>query len=326
MNRPTVAFLPALHANDSMRLLILVWLAPALSTMGSASAQANDEFLIERAGADGAIRSPYEISVVPLPNGNELRFSPMYDAKGTSQGAFVVEIVRTGTVSSIANERLAGSDVRELFHAFAPPQTPVPRFFAPDDRPESVQPQGWAREFLGGLSAPAAPRSGAPSECSGQSYADMAAEVHQFGYGYSYVGQEIAPTSHPQYWGSLGIDGLFMWHLYGGVSDVERFYSTVVFCYEAFDIPSDLESTYPPLVEYEYRVGAGAFVGTGTHAIHSGGKIVFYWTRSSDSMPYGIVVEPDEAPDFRLHIVNASNYDFFNIGATWSSPFDSFTQ
>jgi hypothetical protein len=200
--------------------------------------------------------------------------------------------VRKATASAIANERVAGSDVRELFHAFAPAQAPVPLFFADDGRAERLQQQGWARDIVGGLSARDALHGGAPEECSGQSFADMAAEVNEFGYGYSFLGAEIARTLYPQYYGSLGIDGIDLWHLYGGVSTVERFYSTVVFCFESLGVPSYLEPLYPPLIEYEYRVGVGAFLGTGKHTIHWGDKIVFYWTRSSDSMPWGISVEP----------------------------------
>jgi hypothetical protein len=326
MNHQTIDFFSALNVHDAKRRVIVVLFAPALWAIGGAFAEANDEFLLEHNVADAAAPSPYDVTVVPLPNGNELRFSPTYDTKRVPQGALVVEIVRNAAPSAIANERVAGSDVRELFHAFAPAQAPVPLFLADDGRTEPVQPQGWARDIAGGLVARDTLRGGAPTECSGQSFADMAAEVHQFGYGFSYLGEEIARVSHPQYFASLGIDGIDLHHLYGSVSSVERFYSTVVFCFEAFDVPSYLEPLYPPLVEYEYRVDAGAFVGTGKHAIHWAEKIVFYWTRLSDSMPWGISVEPDEVPDFRLHIINASSYDFFHIGATWSSPFDSFTK
>ncbi len=301
----------------------------------------DDAFLLEPADIETLVVPTVESAELTLPNGNEVHFTPLYNAKGTLHSVAISERVRYGNPSAIEDLRIAGNNARMLFYALSPERTPIPRFL-PADRstPEPTEPQGWARtlfeskdkdrsssdQLSTGLISGEAPL---PCFEAAQPFEEIVDEVDMFGYTFSYKGEGISRDTFPQYWQEHEAPASYESHLfelYGAVHNVEAFYSTVVACAIFYDDVYGLQDAwYPESVEYQYRIGAGGFTGTGQHIVVGGDKVAFYWTRSSnDSMPYGIDVAPDESIDFRLHIKNASKRDTFHIGATWSKPFDSF--
>lgn len=302
----------------------------------------NSAFILDPYKPDSPIGQASEYARIMLPNDNEVQFTPLYDAKGSMHGVATIELVRGGNASALGSERLAGRDVRELYHALAPVDAAVPAFFLlSGDNSVFIEPQGWARTLFDKLTdsetdnhdhTPAEPEDHG-CHPSAQLYADMVAEVEQFNYGFSYLTAWSTPGPFDWQIFSAVADGisLSLWDLYGQANDVEKFYSTVNVCrLVTVDLDPTLENhlaLYPQGVEYLYRIGAGGFTGTGMHLVAPGDKVGFYWSRSAnDSMPYGIDIDPDEAPDFQLHIANGYALhprDRYHIGATWSSPFDS---
>ncbi len=304
--------------------IALLWLA---SLPGSPAAAANDDFLFTEEPGSLSSFAVQGAAVLPLPNGGQVTIAPLLDSQGQAHGAVLVELVPRGGPRATSHASLEAKDPRELFHALATRGVTEPGFLTrlfPD--PGDPAEQGWARRELSGLSAGPGRSHGGVQSCheDAQTFDDMADDVGTFGWGFSFLGERIQQLTHPQYFWGLPTYNLH--ELWGGVSDVEAFFSTVVVCANNVDLSPQDEELMPLFVEYSYRIGNGAFIGVGQHVVDSGDEVVFYWTRSSnDSMPYGIDVEPHEAPDFRLHVGNASTHDLLHIGATWSKPFDSLT-
>ena len=172
---------------------------------------------------------------------------------------------------------------------------------------------------------PTFPEGNGTTDCEA-SWPGFRNEVLSFGYGLSFLSESDGPSAGTGHWWVSDGFSVGFYELHGRADDVSAFFVKIQFCYEdpiAPPLQGNDGSSVDPEVFFYFRTANGLWtLVNGGYYLEPGEQINFWWHPVSEPIPG----YPASQLDFKVNLYDAAADDRFHIGATWSKPFDTFTQ